>query len=486
MNNDLLASVEASRIVARAHISEEEKKLQEQYFTPARISLIMANMFSARTDSEIKVLDPCCGVGNLAAAIFETGSNRSENQNLTLIERDLFLFEKSTVNFSGVPNAQIKNADFFDIIDSLGQFDRIIINPPYSKTKPSSKEAKICKEKLNYSDTNIYSIFISLSLSLLSNSGELVAIIPRSFCNGPLFKGFRTYISRNFHINEFYSFDTRKIFSDSKVQQEVIIVKISRCKSSLIKITHEKSDGETITFLSLLDRVIFPNDPNQFIHIPLAKGDDELLAKVAKFPNTLASIGLQASTGKIVDFRNEENLFFRKSNSRVYLVYQDAVQPFCYVNMSADNALPRHIEKNSSSSKNLLPKGNYILVRRISFKESKTRIIASPLPAEQFDKDYIGVENHLNYIWARAGDMGKAVCVGLYAYFSTHTVDKYVRRFSGHTQINATDINSLPVPEVAQLEAFYHHHHGLLLDELAVAAEVYFFGQTPETLLPGA
>ena len=40
--------------------------------------------------------------------------------------------------------------------------------------------------------TNLYAAFVALSLRLLRPGGQLVAITPRSFCNGPYFKAFHS------------------------------------------------------------------------------------------------------------------------------------------------------------------------------------------------------------------------------------------------------------------------------------------------------
>lgn len=477
MSSELITQIEQSRLAAHKHISEEKRKLEEQYFTPPRVAAIMANMFSEKRNCQLSILDPCSGVGNLAAAIYERAKIENEKHFLTLIERDPFLFERSQENFSKVPTAKVIHADFFDCLQSLEKYDRIILNPPYSKISPNSKAAKLCNSLLSYSDTNIYSTFVSLCLNLLAARGELVAIIPRSFCNGPLFKKFRSHISKNYYIKEFYSFDSRRVFSDSNVIQEVVIIKIGREHSNSIRISHEKKSGEIISLEVPTERVVFPNDPNKVIHIPLAKGDSELLSKITKFKNTLASIGMKASTGKVVDFRCTEFLQDKPSASSVNLIYQDSIRPgfLSIITLADDNRL-RHIKSNNKTRKILTTKGNYILVRRISFKESKTRIVAAPLLETQFKKSHLGIENHLNYIWAINNTMTLKTCMALYSYLSTETVDRYVRRFSGHTQINATDLNSLPVPEIKILENFYDSVMGMSLEELPEAAENFFFG----------
>ncbi|HCF4138926.1 TPA: N-6 DNA methylase [Pseudomonas aeruginosa] len=476
MSSTLITQIEQSRLEAQKHISEEKRKLEEQYFTPPRVAAIMARMFSEEKNKKLDILDPCSGVGNLAAAIYERIDSENKSHTLTLIEKDSFLFERSKENFSKNPTAKVIHADFFECMETLEEYDRIILNPPYAKISPNSKAAKLCYSLLNYSDTNIYSAFVSLCLNRLSKNGELVAIIPRSFCNGPLFKKFRTHIVENYSIKEFYSFDSRKVFSDSKVIQEVVIVKIGRGHTDSIRISHEKQNGE-ITCLDIpAERVIFPNDPNKVIHIPLAKGDDELLSKISRFKNTLSSIGMKASTGKVVDFRCTEFLQNKSNASSVNLIYQDSVQPGALSIIDiVDNRRPRHIKSSSETNKILLEKGNYVLVRRISFKESKTRIIAAPLLEMQFKKGMLGIENHLNYIWSTKKNMSREVCIALYSFLSTETVDRFVRRFSGHTQINATDLNSLPIPDIKQLESFYDSVSNISFESLATAAEEFFF-----------
>lgn len=62
------------------------------------------------------------------------------------------------------------------------------------------------------------------------------------------------------------------------------------------------------------------------------------------------------------------------------------------------------------------------------------------------------VENHLNYIHKDSYGLDENLIYGLNAYLNLEIVDKYIRRFSGHTQINASDINSLPMPNIETLK----------------------------------
>lgn len=99
----------------------------------------------------------------------------------------------------------------------------------------------------------------------------------------------------------------------------------------------------------------------------------------------------------------------------------------------------------------MIPAGNYIIMKRISYKESKNRIVTGILFEEDFEHEFMSVENHLNYIHNKGSGIEKDLVIGLNAYLNSKTLDNYIRRFSGHTQINASDILSLPMPNYETL-----------------------------------
>ena len=59
------------------------------------------------------------------------------------------------------------------------------------------------------------------------------------------------------------------------------------------------------------------------------------------------------------------------------------------------------IENGSKSL--LLPNKNYILLRRFSTKDDKSRLIAAPYFCNYVKSDYVGVENKVNYIYRKDG-----------------------------------------------------------------------------------
>ena len=69
-------------------------------------------------------------------------------------------------------------------------FDYILMNPPYRKVQADSLERRLVGT-LGVEITNLYAAFLALAIRLLKDGGQLVAITPRSFTNGPYFKMFR-------------------------------------------------------------------------------------------------------------------------------------------------------------------------------------------------------------------------------------------------------------------------------------------------------
>jgi adenine-specific DNA-methyltransferase len=62
-------------------------------------------------------------------------------------------------------------------------FTHAILNPPYRKIHSQSNH-RLLLRTVGVETVNLYTAFVALSLELLEKGGELVAILPRSFCNG--------------------------------------------------------------------------------------------------------------------------------------------------------------------------------------------------------------------------------------------------------------------------------------------------------------
>jgi hypothetical protein len=108
---------------------------------------------------------------------------------------------------------------------------------------------------------------------------------------------------------------------------------------------------------------------------------------------------------------------------------------------------PNAILRNGETEKWLYPSGFYCVVRRFSSKEEKRRIVASVVDPRDFDNaPVLGFENHLNLFHENKRGLPELLAHGLAAYLNSTVVDENFRRFSGHTQVNATDLKLMRYP----------------------------------------
>jgi adenine-specific DNA-methyltransferase len=99
----------------------------------------------------------------------------------------------------------------------------------------------------------------------------------------------------------------------------------------------------------------------------------------------------------------------------------------------------------------MVPRGGYVLVKRFSSMEEKRRVVACFYDPARIDAEEVGFENHLNYYHQNGAGLDMSIAKGLSAFLNSSVVDQHFRRFSGHTQVNATDLRTLPYPDKATL-----------------------------------
>jgi adenine-specific DNA-methyltransferase len=73
-----------------------------------------------------------------------------------------------------------------------------------------------------------------------------------------------------------------------------------------------------------------------------------------------------------------------------------------------------------------------------------------------FDTRYLGFENHLNVFPHAKQGLPEDLTRGLVSYLNSTMVDAYFRRFSGHTQVNATDLRRIGYPSRDALKQLGH------------------------------
>ena len=185
-----------------------------------------------------------------------------------------------------------------------------------------------------------------------------------------------------------------------------------------------------------------------FIRIPTSPSDIEVIHTVDSWRCNLRSLDLEISTGPVVPFRVERYLLedVNAAASAVPLLWMHNLVDMKVVWPSEKNGKPKAILDNKETEYLLVPVKNYVLLKRFSSKEQKRRLYASVLSATDFQYDKVGLENHLNYIYRPGGSLTLSEVTGLAAILNTTLIDSYFRTLSGNTQVNATEIRELPLP----------------------------------------
>ena len=467
--------VEQTRLAVSKNIDTKKKSLLGQFFTPASISKFMAEMFAINENGNCHLLDAGAGIGSLSAAFLERWTSGSLN--FKHVELDAFEIDSSLKShliqtldkYNEYPGfgLTIRGTDFIHaaadylsgglFAERLPKYTHAILNPPYKKISSKSAHRAVLRQ-VGIETVNLYSAFVALSLALLDDQGQLVAIIPRSFCNGLYYRPFRKFIIRHAAIKQIHLFKSRnKAFKDDDVLQENIIIRLKRGgrQGSVIISTSTDDSFNDLTIQDYpFERIVFSEDQEQFIHIPTSS-EMNALDLSSSTNNSLSDIKINVSTGPVVDFRVKEHLCKMPESNTVPLLY-----PIHFINNGCewpkqDIKKPNAIKRNKDTEKWLYPNGFYCVVRRFSSKEEKRRVVANVVDPSKFpDASALGFENHLNVFHASKKSLPKVLAFGIALFLNTTAVDEYFRTFNGHTQVNATDLKRMKYPNRDTLITF--------------------------------
>lgn len=473
-----LERVDLYRIDAYRKLPENRRTELGQFLTPPSIAQLMASMFDAR-DSTIRLLDAGAGVGILTAAFIKELCNRKKRPkeiSVTAYEIEEVMIEYLRDTLSECKKmcerVQIKFAsevideDFIEAAVTTLQgglvrafyhsFNCAILNPPYRKINSNSKTRLLLRD-VGIETSNLYTAFFSLVVRLLKPKGELVAITPRSFANGPYFRPFRKLYLQEMATRRIHIFDSReRAFEDDSILQENVIIHAIKQKERTSKIVISSSAGPDDEYVTIREvehnQLVRPDDSDSFFHIVPDDLGRQIAERVSGFNTSLEDLKLQVSTGRVVDFRTKEFLRTKPSENTAPLIYPGHFSQG-FVKWPKPNGKKPNALVIAKETKDLfVPAGIYVLVKRFSAKEEKRRIVAAIYDSARIPAKEVGFENHLNYYHTNGNGLPETIAKGLAVFLNSTLVDSYFRHFNGHTQVNATDLRSIKYPTRSELE----------------------------------
>lgn len=449
-----------------------------QFLTPTPVADFMASLFGP-LPNVVRLLDAGAGAGALTKAFVSRFCKNNDGVcaiEVTLYELDPLIQDalsetmqdcqrlcaEAGIRFSFTMHAtdfiremSVRVGD--TLFDTKPAFDAAIVNPPYRKISTDSLERSSLRN-VGVETSNLYAGFIALIQRLLVPGGQLVGITPRSFCNGPYFRPFREDFLANMQVHRLHIFESRTAAfrGDSVLQENIIFhaIKGRRQPSELVISSSSGEHGDIVTekVISFAE-VVHEHDAEKFIHIPSASGHAVAKEAMDGLHTSLASLGLTVSTGPVVDFRLKGAIRQQPEKGTVPLVYP------CHFNGGTvhwpkrDARKPNAILDNEDTRRWLVRSGIYLLTKRFTSKEERRRLVPCLFDPKDLDAKWLGFENHLNYFHENGHGLERSLAVGLFAFLNSTIVDQYFRRFSGHTQVNATDLRKLAYPDRKTLQA---------------------------------
>ncbi len=457
------------------------RKGRGQVFTPPEIARFMAGLFSL-VPEQLHLLDPGAGAGMLSVAVCEQVLQQRSPRQLFIhafeLEQALAEILRSNLEHCKQVLAEaghtltftVEQEDFIAVASphleaSLfkpsisDDFDAVIMNPPYFKLRKDSEHAKLM-QRVVHGQPNAYAFFLTLGARLLKPDGELVAITPRSFCNGLYFRGFRRWFFERMSLEHIHLFESRTdTFKDSGVLQESVITKARKLgsPSGQVQITGsfgrdipEHLQCQTLPHASVVDN----SCGEHLVKIPVSEDDCKIMRLLEALPQRFQETGLRISTGPVVTFRATD-LILRARNGQtvVPLLMPHNIKPYRTEWPVTRKQHPVYIIDNEQSRKRklLVPTKNYVVLKRFSAKEEKRRLTAACLLRREQEAAYIGLENHLNYVYLADRELSEDETFGVAALFNSVLLDRYFRILSGNTQVNATEIRNLHFPSLETL-----------------------------------
>jgi adenine-specific DNA-methyltransferase len=467
---DLLQTVEQRRRAVSAGLPAKQRSAMGQFFTPCGPAGFLAGLLDLPESGVFRVLDPGAGVGSLSAAVVARVVQERPDLavEITAFELDAALIPHLVATLEACASVaerhgcrvsfDARQADFVEyaagwLFEEPARFDAVIANPPYKKVSISSP-ARVAAGSRGLRASNLYTIFTGLAADLLADGGQISLIVPRSWANGPYHEPFRRYLLERVSLDFLHVYEHRgEVFADAEVLQENVVLHAVRGPQvGMVTLsTSTGGDDARVERIVAVAEIVRPDDPHVFVRIPTDARATRIAELMTELPATLADLELTVSTGRVVDFRARDHLRHDVSAGTVPLIYPGHLRQGGVVWPLPGSKKPNALHRCEGTEPLLLPNETFVLVKRFSAKEERRRVVAAVCGPDDLPGDVVGYENHLNVYHRRNGGVPLLLALGLSAFLNCTLVDDYVRSFSGHTQINATDLRQLRYPSVGAL-----------------------------------
>ncbi len=338
-------------------------------------------------------------------------------------------------------------------------FDVLVANPPYAKYPSrlltSQQAARFAAT--THGHPNLYGLFLQVGVELLAEEGRLAFINPKSFVSGLYSKKLRLFLMRQLDLERFDSFAKRSGLFDGVLQEVVILTGTKRAARretiELREYAGSPSEAPAKTVVAARSSVLLgPELDHLFFVSPDAAAHDALAAMLER-GKPLRELGFRASTGTIVWNRVKQLIRDEEAPDALPLIWGNGIREYRFAGLGNRRGKATHCAL-APKTQGIISAGDALLVKRMTAKEERRRLVACRVPPElaESDRGYFG-ENHVNLVRAvcKNTDVELDAILGL---LNSGLFDFVFRALNGNTQVSATELEMLPIatgPELHEI-----------------------------------
>ena len=482
-----------SSSVDRAFATQESRRTLGEFYTPFQVAQHLADSLQIDIDlltASFKIVDPACGSGSLLDAV-ERRLIESAISNGTPAPQILRRLSDVLYGFDVQPCAVLLTRlrlilGVLPILDSLsgvvtaplfpnvclsdplaepepfwrpvGQFDRVIANPPFSKLARKRVAFLDRYEEVIYGQPNLYQLFLWWGVQATKAGGRLAFLIPQSFRSGLYFHKLRQQLAADCDLQAITLFTSRIGVFDGVDSPLMTITLQKRFPSSQhisdsAVIVRTGSNGDNLDSRVPLavprGKALRPHPQGPIWCISDQSTDYDILDKVYANATRLAELRERfvVQNGGFVWNQHKEILRAEAGDGTVPLLSAPSVRPFQFnfpvaylVERERQFALvtPKIAERQHAE--------RLVLVKRTTPKKRGRRIVATLIP-EEFVTAHptFFVENHLNTIRALS-ESDLAFLKGLVGWLNSRLLNFVFQLMNGTSHISVFELNLLPIP----------------------------------------